>query len=272
MKVVLTGATRGLGAIAARELAAQGHDLVLVVRDPERTAALPGVIDVVAADLGDLDQVGRAAATIRGRHPKIDVLINNAGLHAFTARTTAAGLPEMVTVNYLAPWLLTRELLPTSPERIVTVASEASRHHGTFSLPEALTDTAPFTRRGSSAVYGRTKLLDIMFSNELARRTGATANALDPGFNTTGLGRELPGAAVLEKLLKTLHVGDPRRGAGGIVRLATDPALATVTGGYFSARTGKPIIPVVPAGDAALERRLWETTEEIIESARARTA
>ncbi|MEU8815464.1 SDR family NAD(P)-dependent oxidoreductase [Actinoplanes sp. NPDC048796] len=268
MKAVLTGATRGLGAIAARELAAQGYELVLIVRDAARAPALPGA-DVVTADLTDLEQVRSAARVIRERHPRIDVLINNAGRHGFEARTTAAGLPEMVTVNYLAPWLLTNELLGTSLKRIVTVASEASRHHGTFTLPTALTDTTPFTRRGSSAVYGRTKLLDIMFSNELARRTTATANALDPGFNTTGLGRELPGAAVLEKLLKTLHIGDPRRGAGGIVRLATDPALATVTGGYFSARTGQPITPVAPAGNPNLERRLWETTEELIDRVRA---
>ncbi|GAA0513432.1 short-chain dehydrogenase [Paractinoplanes deccanensis] len=265
---MLTGATSGLGEIAALDLAARGHDLILVARDPGRASRIAPAtqVDVVIADLADLSQVRRAAAEIRARHPKIDVLINNAGLHAFTARTTAAGLPEMVTVNYLAPWLLTRELLETSPERIVTVASEASRRHGTFSLPSALTDTSPFTRRGSSAVYGRTKLLDIMFNNELARRTSAVCLALDPGFNTTGLGRELPGAAVLEKVLKALHVGDPRRGAGGIVRLATDPVL---TGGYFSARTGRPITPVAPAGDAALERRLWEMTEEIVDSVRA---
>src|SRR3982751_2281050 len=159
MKAVLTGATSGLGEIAALELAARGYDLVLVARRASRAAATreriaavapAAAVGVVDADLTDLDQVRAAAAVIRERHPRIDVLINNAGLHGFTARTTAAGLPEMVVVNYLAPWVLTQGLLGASPGRIVTVASEASRHHGEFRLPEALTDVTPFTRRGSS--------------------------------------------------------------------------------------------------------------------------
>ena len=125
----------------------------------------------------------------------------------------------MVAVNYFAPWLLTRELLPTLTKtpgaRIVNVGSEASRRHGVLTLPEDLTETTAFTARGSSPLYGKSKLLDIMFTLELARRiegTGVTANVLDPGFNVTGLGRELGFAAPLEKILTHLHIGDPRRG------------------------------------------------------------
>ncbi|MEU8607796.1 SDR family NAD(P)-dependent oxidoreductase [Actinoplanes sp. NPDC048791] len=279
---VLTGATSGLGELAAIELARRGFALVLIARSSARAAATraridsaaPGtVVDVVAADLADLDQVRRAGADIARRHPRIDVLINNAGLHAFSARTTPAGLPEMVTVNYLAPWVLTEALRTTliaaAPARIVTVASEASRRHGTLDLPADLTDTAPFNARESSLRYGRTKLLDIMFSNELARRlagTGVTANALDPGFNVTGLGREVRFAGAIERVLKTLRVGDPRRGTAGIVRLATDPALAGRTGGYYSAKTGKALTAVAPAGDAAAERELWKHTAELVGS------
>ncbi len=83
--------------------------------------------------------------------------------------------------------------------------SEASRRHGTLVLPDDLTDASPFTARGSSLRHGKSKLLDIMFTLELARRiegTGITANCLDPGFNVTGLGRELGFAFPLEKLLE----------------------------------------------------------------------
>ncbi|GIM89909.1 SDR family NAD(P)-dependent oxidoreductase [Paractinoplanes toevensis] len=277
---VITGATSGLGELAAIDLARRGFSLVLLARSAERAdatvarieeAAPGGATEVVLADLTDLDQVRRAGEQIANGYARIDVLINNAGLHAFAPRTTRAGLPEMMVVNYLAPWVLTSvlrsTLIASAPARVVTVASEASRRHGVLTLPDDLTDTAPFNARQSSAIYGRTKLLDIMFSAELARRlsgTGVTANALDPGFNVTGLGRELRFAAALEKVLRSLRVGDPRRGTSGIVRLATDPALAACTGGYFSARTGKQLTPVPPGADPAEQRRLWELTEQLV--------
>ncbi len=125
--------------------------------------------------------------------------------------------------------------------RIVTVASEASRHYVDNLDPvRALTDTTPFTRLGSSVIYGRTKLMNIMFSLELARQLAGgniTVNCLNPGFNVTGLGRELPFAATLERFLRLIRVGDPGRGASVIVRLATDPVFASVSGVYVTVRT-----------------------------------
>lgn len=283
LSAALTGATSGLGELAAIDLARRGFALVLLARSAARADATiarihetaPGAdVDVVLADLTDLEQVREAGADIARRHSRIDVLINNAGLHAFTPRTTPAGLPEMMVVNYFAPWVLTEALRSTliasAPARVVTVASEASRRHGTLTLPGDLTDTSPFTARGSSLIYGRTKLLDIMFTHELARRlagTGVTANALDPGFNVTGLGRELRFSGVLEKILRAAHVGDPRRGTAGIVRLATDAGLTDQTGGYYSAKTRKQLTPTAPAGDRDAERRLWEFTEQIVGAA-----
>jgi len=110
-------------------------------------------------------------------------------------------------------------------------------------------------------------LLDILFSQELARRldgTGVSANALCPGFNVTGLGRELRFAAPLERLLRLLRIGDPAKGAGIIVRLAMDPWFRQTTGGYFSANGGKSITPVWPAGDQELQARLWTQTEQLL--------
>lgn len=223
------------------------------------------------ADFARLGQVRRVAAEINSRWARIDVLVTNAGLHAFEQRITPDGFAEMIAVNYLAPWLLTQalrdKLVASGPARVVTVASEASRRHGRLILPGDLTNTAPFGWRGSSELYGKTKLLAILFSAELARQlagTGVTANALCPGFNVTGLGRELPLAGMLERLLTRLGIGDPRRGAAIIVRLAADPDLQNTSGLYFSVKSQLPISPTAPAADAARQRELWDATAALL--------
>ena len=278
--VVLTGATSGLGRLAALDLAARGAHLILPARDPDRAQATVDAVrarnpsartEVVEVDLTRLHQVRAAGRRIAQQHEHVDVLVNNAGVHAFTPRTTVDGLPQMVAVNYLAPWVLTQALLPalrrSAAARVVTVASEASRRHGTLSLPDDLTDLSPFTARGSSPRYGKTKLLDIMFTLELAERlrgTSVVANCLDPGFNVTGLGRDLRLARPLELLLTRLRIGDPRRGAGLIVHLATHPSYGNVSGRYVTVRGPREITPAAPADDPAARRRLWNVTEELL--------
>ncbi|MEU9889687.1 SDR family NAD(P)-dependent oxidoreductase [Sphaerisporangium sp. NPDC051011] len=279
--IVITGATSGLGRLAALDLVRRGADLAITARDPEkatqtreqlRAHAPHARIEVFLADFTRLADVRRIGREITDRYDHVDVLINNAGIHAFTPRTTPEGHPEMIAVNYLAPWLLTRELLPAlrraPAARIVNVASQASRRHGTLRLPQDLTETVPFTARGSSQHYGKSKLLDIMFTLELARRlagTTITANCLDPGFNTTGLGRELRFAAILEKILNRLSIGDPARGAGLIVTLATDPAFTRRTGGYYTVRKTRQIQPTSPGDDPELQARLWRETERLLD-------
>jgi len=106
-----------------------------------------------------------------------------------------------------------------------------------------------------------------MFTLELARRidgTGVTANVLDPGFNVTGLGRELGFAAPLEKILTRLHIGDPRRGADLIVKLATDPVFARASGGYYTVKKTRRLTPTHPASDTAWQARLWNDTEDLL--------
>jgi NAD(P)-dependent dehydrogenase (short-subunit alcohol dehydrogenase family) len=276
--IMLTGATSGIGRCAAIALARQRANLVLTARSPARAdatvamieAAAPGTrVDVHYGDFADLASVATLGREIVARHTRIDALINNAGIHAFKPRVTADGYPEMVAVNYLAPWLLTDILLETmirsAPSRIVTVASEASRRAAGFDPLGALIDKRPFSARGSSAIYGQTKLMNIMFSMELARGltgTGVTVNCLCPGFNVTGLGRELWFAAPLERLLTWLKIGNPERGAGIIVRLASDPAFADVTGGYFSVSDARPLVPVAPGADRQAQQALWQATAE----------
>jgi NAD(P)-dependent dehydrogenase (short-subunit alcohol dehydrogenase family) len=130
-----------------------------------------------------------------------------------------------------------------------------------------VTDTAGFTRRESGPLYGRTKLMDIMFTQELGRRlegTGVAVACLCPGFNTTGLGRELPLARTLEKVLTRLNIGDPRHGADIIVKLATDPAFAHVRGGCFAAKTARALECPEIGRDEAIQRALWEATADLL--------
>lgn len=280
--IVITGATSGLGRLAAIDLATQGAHLALTARSAERAAstvaeiqaAAPGTeVDVFFADFTRIGDVRRVGAEIAAHYDRVDVLVNNAGLHGFEQRITPDGLPEMIAVNYLTPWILTQALLPVLGRahraRVVNVASEASRRHGTLVLPDDLTDTSPFTTRGSSLRYGKSKLLDIMFTLELARRiegTGITANCLDPGFNVTRLGRELGFAAPLEKVLTRLRIGDPARGSGLIARLATDPYFDGQSGGYYTVKNTARLIPVHPGNDTDTQRLLWQHTEELISS------
>jgi len=278
--VVITGATNGLGQLVAIELAKQGAHLVLTARNKEKAEMTKKMlndivpkaeVDFFFGDLSLMTEVRRVGQEIKAAYPKIDVLVNNAGVHAFEQRTTSEGFAEMIAVNYLAPWLLSNilqeSLIKSENARIVNVASEASRNHGELKLPEDLTNTATFNTKGSSLLYGKTKLLDIMFTAELARKLsgkGVTVNALDPGFNVTGLGRELWFASVLERILKFLHIGDPQKGADIIVRLAIDKEYNGVTGGYFSVGTGKPIIPVYPGRDSTMQNKLWNDTKELL--------
>lgn len=277
---VITGATSGLGQLAAIELAKRGTRLALTARNQERAEATKNKIKAFAqnakadffyGDLSLMEDVRRIGSEIKAANPQIDILINNAGLHGFEQRTTKEGFPEMMAVNYLAPWLLTHTLLgsltKSNSARIVNVASEASRNHGGLKLPEDLTDTSEFTARGSSLIYGKTKLLNIMFTGELGRRlegTGVAVNAINPGFNVTGLGRELGFSSVLTKILKLLHIGDPQKGADIIVRLAADPQYQGITGGYFNVGTGESIVPIYPGGDIKMQNQLWDVTKKLL--------
>jgi NAD(P)-dependent dehydrogenase (short-subunit alcohol dehydrogenase family) len=279
--VVITGATNGLGALAALDLARSGAHLGIVARSQKKVDELrqqieqvaPGTpVDSFITDLTSLRDVRTAGQQIDFFYERIDVLINNAGVHAFSQRVTPDGFSEMNAVNYLAPWVLTNtlrdKLVASAPARVVTVASEGARWAGAIDPARDLTATTAYSRRQAMTLYFRSKLMDIMFSQELGRRlagTGVTANCCDPGFNTTGLGRDLPFAGLLERLLHALRIGDPRRGAGIIVRLATDPAFAETTGGYFSVKDATPLPCPEPGRSRGIQADLWETTAALLD-------
>ncbi|MGO4547710.1 SDR family NAD(P)-dependent oxidoreductase [Paenibacillus sp. 2TAB23] len=278
--IVITGATSGLGQLVACEMANRGAQLILTARSKSRAEAtekmikerMPSAqINFFFGDLSLMKDVRRLGQEISEKFPKIDVLLNNAGLHAFEQRITSEGFAEMMAVNYFAPWILTHSLYHSLQKAgsatIVNVASEASRRHGKFQIPEDLLNTAPFTYRGSSEIYGKTKLLNIMFTAELARQwdgTGISVHALNPGFNVTGLGRELWFSSMLERLLNLFRIGDPRRGADIMIRLMTDSKYQGMTGGYYNVGSGDLIVPINPGGDKVMQRELWNETSAIL--------
>src|ERR1700730_884840 len=171
--IVITGATNGLGRLAALDLARGGPHLGLLARSRHKADALrreieevaPGTpVDVFLADLSLVADVQRVAQQIDAHYPRIDVLINNAGVHAFSQRITPEGFAEMTAVNYLAPWVLADvlrdKLTHSAPARIVTVASRASRQAREIKPLRDLTDVADFTRREPGRLSATTKLMD----------------------------------------------------------------------------------------------------------------
>ena len=172
-----------------------------------------------------------------------------------------------VSVNYLAPWLLTailrRRLVASAPSRIVTVASEASRHANGVDPGRDLRHHFVHASRLFGNLWpdqaDEHHVLDGVGAQ--ACTNGRRDLCLDPGFNVTGLGRELPFAAPLERLLNSSALETLIVGRGSSVRLATDPAFAAVSGGYFSVKDAAPLVPVTPGGDIDAQQALWGTGE-----------
>ena len=280
--MIVTGATSGIGEAAAIALARHGAHLGIVARSPRkvdatiariRAAAPDAPVETFIGDLALMKDVRRVADEVSRRFARIDVLVNNAGIQLTEQRATSEGLPEMVAVNYLAPWLLTsllRERLVTSaPARVVVTASEAHRIGWAVDPETILVDTSPFGPGGVMAAYAKSKLLDVLFTLELADRlegTGVTANCCCPGLVATGLaGTDTLADRVAGALSRTPLVRRPDQGARVLVRLAIDPAFATRTGQFISSTPLASVLPTIPAvRDSTLRRRLWQATESLL--------
>jgi NAD(P)-dependent dehydrogenase (short-subunit alcohol dehydrogenase family) len=276
---VVTGATSGIGKAAATALARLGATVVLVGRDRGRTEAAAAEIAPVSAsppraevaDLASLEQVRGLAGRLAGLE-RIDVLINNAGLVLGERRITPDGLEHVFALNHLAPFLLTSLLLPkltaSAPAQVVTVTSDA---HSAARLD--LSD--PNLEHGwdSWRSYANSKLANILFTRELARRlegTGVTANCAHPGVVRTGFGRESRPLLKLGIVIARPFMLSPERGADTIVYLASSPDVAAQTGGYYVKRQRRE--PSAAARDDAAARELWELSETLTGLAPARPA
>lgn len=274
MNAIVTGATSGIGFELARALVERGDHVGIVARNPAKAKAtveeLGGNVDVFRADLGELAEVRRVAAEVHDRWERVDVLVNNAGINATGAGTTAEGFDAMVATNYLGPFLLTnllRDLL-VDGSRVVNTASEAHRLSDRLD-PE--TFDRPNRSLAGNRLYGRTKLALMLFTQELAARfaadgPAATANSCCPGLVATNLaGSASPITKAAGLLARTPLVRRPDQGAAVLIRLATDPALDGVTSQFFSSTPGATLLPAVPAlADVDLQQRLWARTERLV--------
>jgi NAD(P)-dependent dehydrogenase (short-subunit alcohol dehydrogenase family) len=265
---VITGATSGIGLAAAVALAARGAKLALIGRDRARgeaalarlRAAAPDArVTMHYSDLLRMAEVRRLGAELLTAYPRIDVLINDAGALFQRREVTADGLERTFALNHVAYFLLTQllreRLVASAPARVVSVASRA--HEG------AVLDFDDLNlERGYSGwtAYSRSKLANILFTRELARRlegTGVTANCLHPGFVASRFGDNNGGlfrwGLVIAKRLTAIS---ERRGAETVVYLASDPGVGKTTGGYFAG--SKPATPSAAAQDDGAAQRLWE--------------
>jgi NAD(P)-dependent dehydrogenase (short-subunit alcohol dehydrogenase family) len=266
---LVTGATSGIGKATARQLAELGHTVIAVGRDRARgeqaatelrARAPRSRVEVLVADLSRLGQVRTLAAQLHDRHDRLDVLVNNAGVATFRPQLTPDGLGVTLATNHLGPFLLTNLLLDqlrhSAPARVVTVASDQHTRQRSI-LWEDL-------QPGHDCTYKASKLLNILFTYELARRlagTGVTANCLSPGFVRTNLGRQATGTFRVFLRLARPFQTSPEAGAQTSVYLATSPAVAEVSGRYFEKCT--PVEPSALSQDPAAAKRLWQLSTQL---------
>jgi NAD(P)-dependent dehydrogenase (short-subunit alcohol dehydrogenase family) len=274
--VVISGATSGIGQAAAEELAARGARIVLIARDRERAAATlsrlrskrpdtghaGGEHTAHFADLSRLSEMKRVASEIAAAEPRIDVLINNAGGAFARRRTTEDGLETTFAANHMAYFVVTLGLLDrlraSAPARIVSTAST------TYAGASLDFDDLQSAKSYSGAtVYARSKLANVLFTRELARRlsgTGVTANCYHPGFVATRLGSQDGGISKIWGI-STSGALSPAEGAKTLVYLATSPEVATTSGEYFSRSRLERLAG--NALDEAAARKLWEESARI---------
>ncbi len=268
---IVTGSNTGLGKETARGLAQRGATVILACRDVAKAGAARDDIaattgrkdvEVEALDLGSTASIRAFAARFKERYPRLDVLVNNAGVWMTSRATTAEGFESTFGVNHLGTFLLTQELLPllksSAPSRVV-VLSSALHYRGKMVWDDLQLERRKFA---GPAAYNQSKLANVLFTKALARRlegTGVTVNAVHPGVVATELAREYP-----KLLVKLFHLFllTPEKGAACSLHVATAPELSKVTGEYFEKSKIK--LAAKAALDEAAQERLWKLSETLL--------
>ncbi|MBK9125594.1 MAG: SDR family oxidoreductase [Chloroflexi bacterium] len=272
--VLITGGTNGIGLETARALAKMGAHVVIVGRSPQKTEAVvadlrestgSAAVDGLLADLSLMREVNSLADTFLARYDRLDVLVNNAGAIFYSREVTDEGLELTFALNHMSYYLLTRRLLPlilaSAPSRIVNVSSGAhfSARGVDFDDLQKSRGYIGFTR------YSESKLMNILFSNALARRlegTGVTVNALHPGMVATGFGRNNSGiVAKAAGAVFSAFGKSPEDGALTSIYAATAPELAHTTGAYFD--NERVTEASRAARDVEAQEHLWAISAEI---------
>ncbi len=270
---LITGGTGGIGKATAVGLAGLGARVAITGRDRRRAdeaaaeirAAGGPEVDVYIADMSSQEEVRRLASEVLETLPRLDVLVNNVGGYWNTRRVTADGLEHTFALNHLAPFLLTNLLLDRlrqdAPSRVVTVSSGAQAM-GRIDFA----DLQGEGKYSGQRAYNQSKLANVLFTYELARRvegTGVSANVLHPGVVRTAFGAEDPGA--VQRLfvpLARLFMKTPEQGAATSIHLASDRELDHVSGRYFANR--KPKRSSARSYDEAVAARLWQVSAELV--------
>ncbi|GMU60649.1 MAG: retinol dehydrogenase [Myxococcaceae bacterium] len=270
-RALVTGATAGIGKETAKALLEQGAEVIIVGRSAEKTKATADElakatgkpVELLLADLSSLAEVRKLGKDFLARWDTLHVLVNNAGAINLAREVTVDGFERTFATNHLSYFLLTHLLLPAlekgAPEaRIVNVASNA--HRGQKIDWDDLQAEKSYSQ---FKVYGRSKLMNILFTRELARRVkdkGITVNALHPGVVATSFLAK-PGLWGVAGKIAGLFMLTPKQGAQTSVYLATSPEVKDVTGGYFA--RSRPRTPTAEAQDDAAAKRLWELSERL---------
>jgi NAD(P)-dependent dehydrogenase (short-subunit alcohol dehydrogenase family) len=268
---IVTGANTGIGKATALGLAKQGATVVLGCRNVAKGEAARAEIQaesgndkvrMLQLDLADTFSIRAFAAAVRSQFPRLDILINNAGLMTRNRSTTAQGIETTFGVNHLGTFLLTLELLPlleaSRPSRVVVVASDL-HYKARIDWEDLGAERHSFS--GSTA-YNQSKLANVLFTKALARRLegkGVTVNAVHPGVVTTEIVREYP--KLLVKVFQLFTIS-PEKGARTSIHVATSPELENVSGSYFAASKEKPASK--EASDEATQERMWAVSEQLL--------
>jgi len=268
--VIVTGSNSGIGKATAKALAGMGATVVLAVRNRDKGEMARAEIveesgnqsvSVMACDLSSRDYIKRFSDEFKSSYDRLDVLINNAGAVFARRQLSVDGIESSMAVNYIGPFLLTRELLPlleaSAPSRIVNVSSGMS---GTAEID--FDDLQREKGYKGMQAYARSKLMLTTYTLDLARRlegTGVTANVVEPGFVATNLGRNSGSLlnSVMFTLVRPMQI-TPEKAAENTVYAATSPELEGVTGKIFEKKEEKETPSITQDGEA--RRRLWEET------------
>ncbi len=269
---LITGATAGIGLATAREVARRGFRVVLVGLSEERASEAvrqiaretgSDSVDVLLADLSVQEEVRRLATTFARCYDRLDVLVNNVGAVFLRRVETADGIERTFALNHLSPFLLTNLLLDrlkaSAPARIVNVSSGSHR-----AARIDFDDLQGRKRYNALAAYGQSKLANVLFTYELARRlagSGVTANVLHPGVVATTIGHNNGPLVALVMRLIHLRALSPEEGAETSVYLATSPEVEGVSGRYFEQK--QPVRSSEASYDVAVARRLWQVSAEL---------
>jgi NAD(P)-dependent dehydrogenase (short-subunit alcohol dehydrogenase family) len=283
-RVLITGATNGIGLAATTELARRGAELTLIARSEARASAAVRrilaasgrrqTIDVLTADLSSQASIRAVANQALARYPRIEVLINNAGAIYGRRQVSPDGLELTWAVNHLAPFLLTKLLIErlksSAPARVITTSSDA--HKGARIPFDDLDARGAWGAMGFTR-YGETKLANILFTYELARRlegTGVTANCFHPGFVATGFNRNNGLLMRIGMALSRPFARSAEKGAETLVWLADSEEASVINGGYcFDMRRAT---PTAEGQDQDAARRLWQISEQQVAASAAGAA